>query len=363
MSETSRKRLLPRMAVVCLSDNYGGMEINARLLASRLSRWSEYSVLITRRGTWLEQSAREFGINCFSVPMRWNFSPTAAYRIRAELYAKCISAVIFLGSSEMKTLRFSLPSTVEEFIVRHGTPKRTSKKDVFHRTLWSKVTRHWAISKSMSTNVEKIYPVAGKKILVNYTGQGEKLAIMPFPLEIGGTSEKLKIAHIGRIEAVKGQFDVLEVLKSMLSRGVDAEVTFYGKGRELEKLMKSASDAGLTSHVHFAGQVDAPYQYLNQFHFFVYPSYSEGFGSAFTEAISSGIHCFCYDNTCFPEYRTLGFNYQMFETGDINALSEAVFDTWHRQEPQPIGNRKLAVQFFSDEAEMSRLQKAISEKG
>jgi glycosyltransferase involved in cell wall biosynthesis len=354
------EELLPRIAVVCLSGNHGGMEINARVLASRLSEWSEYCILIVRQGTWLEECANQFGLNFVSVSMPFNFSLLAAHRIRQALRIAKIEVMVYFGSSEMKTLRFSLSPMLKQFMVRHGTHKRSSKKDIVHRFLWSKVSSHWAVSESIKNNVKDIYPTDGKKFFVNYTGQGEKLRVLPNPLSIHG--DKMHIAHIGRIEREKGQFDVLSVLKNLLDQGLDAEVSFFGSGRSFNELWDAAADAGLLSHINFAGQVDRPYTRLGFFNIFLYPSYGEGFGNSFTEAISSGIHCFCYDNTCFPEYRALGFKYRMVRTGDVQALTDAVLDVWNRKEPQPLENREVAVRHFSDEAEMSRLREALSDR-
>jgi glycosyltransferase involved in cell wall biosynthesis len=353
--------LLPPIMIVCLSTNFGGMEIDAKLLAKRLSKFSRACVFIVRKGSWLEREAKREKINHYSISMRLNFSLKAIFQIRKALKQEESKIVIYFGSSEMKTLCFALNNIPEHFVVRHGTEKSNPKKDLFHRYSWRKVTGHWAISRSMERNVYKIYPTERRVVFTNYTGQGEKISNLPLPLELDkNIFPVLKIAHIGRIERVKGQFDLLKIARILKDQGIPLKVTFFGSGVESAKLEKEAQELELSEQVFFAGHVDRPYESLGDFHAFVYPSYSEGFGNSFTEAICSGIHCFCYDNTCFPEYLELGFRYHMVRTGDLQALARRVFEVWTDDVPQPLVNRAIGRRHLSDDAEVLRLRDALN---
>ena len=349
----------PKTAVVCLSPNHGGMEISARVLASRLSQWSEGCVFVVRRGSWLERIARDMSLQHIAISMKYHFSITGIFQIRKALRDHRVRLMIYVGSSEMRTLRFSVNKKIDRFVVRHGTPKSNKKTDLAHRFLWSRVTHHWAVSEYIRLNVCELFPVQESSSFVNYGGQGEKLDELPFPLPLTSSSEKLCIGQVARVEYIKGQFDSLEALRRIRESGIDAEIVFYGDGRNMEDLKSRVQEKNLLEHVTLAGQIRKPYMRLGQHHMFLYPSYSEGFGNSFTEAISSGIHCLCYNNSCFPEYRFLGFRYNMVPNGDIDALVQRIKEIWESKESQPLGNRDLARDIFSDQAEIIRLYKAL----
>ena len=351
--------LFPRTAVVCLSPNHGGMEISSRTLASRLSKWSEGCIFIVRRNSWLEEIAREASLAHVPIAMKHHFSVNGIRQIRKALKDYDIRLVIYAGSSEMRTLRFCINQKIDRFVVRHGTPKTKSKTDLIHRFLWSKVTHHMAISNLMRSNVSELFPVKGRSVFVNYVSQGEKLESLPIPKAISAEENTLRIVQIARVERVKGQFDGLKVLQKIRDSAVNAKLTFYGSGQDLSELKEAARARGLSAHVSFEGQVREPYKYLGEHHVFLYPSYSEGFGNSFAEALSAGIHSLCYDNTCLPEYRHLGFCYEMVRTGDIDSLVARIREIWITRESQPLENREVARSVFSDAAEMTRLHNAL----
>ena len=353
------EELFPKTAVVCLSPNHGGMEISSKGLASRLSQWSEQCIFVVRRGSWLESFADQASLQCIPVTMKHHFSINGIRQIRKAFKDHDIRLVIYAGSSEMRTLRFCINDKIDKFVVRHGTPKSKRKTDLVHQFLWSKVTHHMAISDAMRTNVSRLFPVKNKTVFVNYVSQGEKLRSLPVPKKMSSTDDKLKIVQTARVEYIKGHFDSIDVLEKLRGLGIDAKLSFYGGGRDLPNLKADVKARGLSEHVSFEGQITEPYRFFGRYHVFLYPSYSEGFGNSFAEALSAGMHSFCYDNTSLPEYRYLGFNYVMAPTGSITSLADGIRAAWLNREPQPLSNRDTAKRVFSDEAEMIRLYQAL----
>lgn len=54
---------------------------------------------------------------------------------------------------------------------------------------------------------------------------------------------------------------------------------------------------------------------------FLFPSYGEGFGNAFIEAISFGCKAISYDNTTFKEFKELGFDFNIVENKNIERIT------------------------------------------
>ncbi|MEX0382729.1 glycosyltransferase family 4 protein [Spiribacter sp. 1M153] len=348
----------PPTAIVCLSPNHGGMEISSYSLASTFSRQGEDCLFIVRRGSWLEKVAKELSLNHVAIDMRRHFSVRGIRQIRKAFSEHGTRLVIYAGSSEMRTLRFCMNKNIERFVVRHGTPKSNKKRDLVHKMLWSKVTHHMAISESMRANVAGIFPVGERPMFVNYVSQEEKLKDLSLPREIDKGSG-LSLAQIARIERVKGQFDALEVLNRLRKSGVNADLTFYGAGRDLSALEEEVKLKGLDRYVSFKGQIEAPYRCLRHHHVFLYPSHSEGFGNSFAEALSTGMHCICYNNTSLPEYRALGFDYKMVETGNVDGVVGQVLEIWENVIRPPLENREVAKRVFSEKEELTRIHRAL----
>ncbi|PZA00877.1 hypothetical protein A6K26_001050 [Gammaproteobacteria bacterium 2W06] len=351
-------RSFPPTAIVCLSPNHGGMEIDSCALAKTFSKSSDSCLFIVRRGSWLEKVAQELSLNHVAIDMRWHFSIRGIRQIRKAFSEHGTRLVIYAGSSEMRTLRFCMNKNIERFVVRHGTHKNRKKKDLVHRFFWYKVTHHMVISKSLRSNVDEVFPVGDRPIFVSYVNQGEKLKDLPLPR---GVAEKsvLSLAQVARVERAKGQFDSLEVLGKLRKSGVNADLTFYGAGRDLVALERETKLKRLDHYVAFKGQVEAPYRYLGRHHIFLYPSYGEGFGNSFAEALSTGMHCICYNNTSMPEYRAIGFNYEMVETGDIDGLVDRILGIRKNVTKPPLANRDVATRVFSEKEELARIHRAL----
>lgn len=337
---------LPSIAIACFSPNYGGMEQDAEWLVRKIRDRYGHGLLIVRAGTWLARHAREQGVDVRAVGFSGSFSLPGVFKLRKVLLKEGIETLVFFGASEMKTLHFAVPPSVRNFVVRHGTPKSNPKKDWLHRLVWSRVTAHWCISDYILENAKAIYPVGSAPLFKSYIALGGKSDLLPEPLALKG-SDEFRLVHIGRLEKAKGQSDVIKAVAQLRSEDVPAVVDFYGKGSERKRLERLADDLGVTEHVNFHGHIDAPYRYLGAYHAFVYPSRTDGFGNSFVEALCSGIKCFCYSNTCFPEFRDLGFDYVMAESLDHVQIADELKNFWDSCSCQPLCNRRKAREVFS----------------
>ena len=348
----SSRGTLPKIAVACFSPNYGGMEQDAEWLARKIRDRYGQCLLIVRANTWLERHASQQGVDVRAVRFSGSFSLPGIIRLRRLLVEEGLETLVFFGASEMKTLHFAVPYTIRNFVVRHGTPKSHPKKDVLHRLIWSRVTAHWCISDYILENAKAIYPIGDAPLFKSYIALGGKADLLPEPLPLSA-SKQFRLVHVGRLEEAKGQVDLIKAVAQLRSRGIPAIVDFYGQGSQRKSLERLAKDLSVTDYVTFHGHVEAPYQYLGQYHAFVYPSRTDGFGNSFVEALCSGIKCFCYHNTCFPEFRELGFDYIMSESLNHSMLAKELEAFWRSCDGQPIENRTKARQIFSVENELN----------
>jgi glycosyltransferase involved in cell wall biosynthesis len=71
--------------------------------------------------------------------------------------------------------------------------------------------------------------------------------------------------------------------------------------------------------VGFIKDVDS---YLAKSDIFLFPSYGEGFGNAFIEAIASQMVCLSYDNTSFQDFEELELYFHKVKTKNIDELQQ-----------------------------------------
>ncbi len=346
---------LGNTAVLCFSPNDGGMEHDAAFMAQKIAMYLGECLLVVRKGTWLEAYARRHAISHAAVGFTGSFSFKAIREMRRLWRQHDIRNIIFLGASEIHSIHFSLGPQVRRFIVRHGTTKSSPKKDFFHRLTWSRVTAHWCISEHLKHNVMSLFPLGSAEVFVDYVGLEDKLAYLPEARPLTAEECDLRLAHVGRLVPGKGQRDAIRAVKKAQEHGVPVTLTLFGGGRDQVYLEDLVKELGLESVVSFAGYVEHPYQYFADFHGFLYPSYGEGFGNAFVEALATGMHCFCYTNTVFPEFQRKGLRFHMVANKDYRALAEEIVRVWESRESQPLDNIKLCRALFSTQHEMEVL--------
>jgi hypothetical protein len=144
-------------AIICLSPNAGGMEIDTIKLAKKLSPYMPITI-IAKEGHFIANSKNDFleynQISLETVSFFCSLSLSIILKVRQIVQTKGIKNVIFFGASELKSLYFSFLGLDINLIIRHGTTKTTPKKDWFHRLIYSKVNFHISICKHLQKNVD-----------------------------------------------------------------------------------------------------------------------------------------------------------------------------------------------------------------
>ena len=134
-----------------------------------------------------------------------------------------------------------------------------------------------------------------KNVLVIFNGVNFK-AIEEKRLK---TDEKIPmydyIVAMGRFVNVK-QFDkLIETYSNSVLPSKNIHLVFLGSGKEENRLEQIASNTDVANKIHFFGQQDNPYPFLENAKFLVMSSKLEGFPMAILEALSSGIPVISFD--------------------------------------------------------------------
>lgn len=139
-------------------------------------------------------------------------------------------------------------------------------------------------------------------------------------------SSKLRLLFVGRIDNVKGIFDVLDCLykyKQQLQNRVELHIAGVGDGDRFQKMV---SDYGLSSVVIQHGWVDGKKkeELFSSSDIFIHPSHFESFGISILEAMSYGLPVITTLIGGIPDFFEDGKNGVAVSPGNIDEIYKAI---------------------------------------
>ena len=340
-------------AIICLSPNSGGMEIDAIKLAQKLSKYLPIT-LIAKEGAFIVNSKDEYlneNLKLETIKFKSNLGASLILNGRKIIKKHQIKNVIFFGASELRSLYFSFLGLNINLIVRHGTTKSRPKKDWFHKLIYSNVNYHVSICKHLQKNVEHIIPF-GKNTqskLIYSSFDFEE----PKPIK----SKRLTLLHTGRIAKGKGQIDAIEACKILVDNQIDFEFNIVGgfESSYKKEFMEFYENCSYKEKINLVGFTKDVKYYLERADIFLFPSHGEGLSNAFMEALSYNLVSLAYNNTSFPELKELGLYFKMVEHLNIESLSKSLIEvTKNLQKEKQESNKNyfLIKESFNLEKEM-----------
>lgn len=346
-----------KTAVICLSRVNGGMELASVKLARLLS--SEVEVeFIARDNSYIlnkKEHFKGFNIKVHEVIFSSNFSFKLIKSVREILINSQIKNIIFLGASEMKSLYFATLGLDINFIVRQGSKKTTSKKDIFHRLLYSKVNYFVGNCEYMKQNIIDILPVA-KNAQVKRIYSSLKLEKNILFKEF---NNKIDLVHVGRVHPGKGQFEAIKACKILYENRFDFHLRFLGDIQDknyFEKINNYLETLEYKSKIEFVGYTSEVRKYLQKSDVFIFPSLGEGMSNAIIESLGFGLIPIIYNDTSSPEFKDLGFHIHLTEENQIeNIQNKLLFiaKNLKQEKEKSCVNINLAQNIFSPNREKS----------
>ncbi|MFC0710513.1 glycosyltransferase [Azorhizophilus paspali] len=147
--------------------------------------------------------------------------------------------------------------------------------------------------------------------------------------------DELRIAFVGRLEAVKNPLALVEAAALLLARGIPVELWLIGEGRERQRLEALVRALGLDRRVHLPGYQAHPEAYVRRCHLYVQPSRSEGFGLALVEAMGCGLPVVATTLGGAPEIVESGVTGWLLPEATPAALADVLEAAWR------LGPRRL----------------------
>jgi len=343
-------------AVICLSQNNGGMELASVKLARLLS--SDVPIdFIAKKDSYIElNSNHQFelhNINLHTIPFDKFFSFKLIKEIRKIIIDRKIKNIIFLGASEMRSLYFATYGLEINFIIRQGSKKTSSKKDFIHKILYSKVNHFMGNCEYIKQNIIDIIPLA-KETNVNRIYSSLKIPKDIITKKYNGI---IDIILVGRIHPFKGQLEAIKSCEILYENNIKFNVKFLGDTQDvnyynqIEFYLKTCK---YKDSIEFVGYTNNVQKYLQQSDIFLFPSLGEGMSNAIIEALGFGIIPIIYDDTSSPEFKHLGFHIYLTEENTLKNLKDKLLNVAlniQEEKNKAFSNIKLAQNIFAPSRE------------
>ncbi len=132
-------------------------------------------------------------------------------------------------------------------------------------------------------------------------------------LRVKDYSQVLRICFVGRMDAEKGVYDIVDAVKN--SKYKFASIDFIGDGPELNKLKQYTVDSNVVVNFHGSLNRVAVFEIYKQSHLILLPSKSEGFPKVIAEAANFGCVPVVSDVSSIGQYinETNGFLWDIKE--------------------------------------------------
>jgi len=344
------------IAVICLSPSQGGMEMLALSFAKKLnaSLTKTKIILIIKKDSHIHSELKISNDVTYETIGFYKFFSFSIIKNTRKIVKKYnVKNVIFFGNSEMKSMYFSFLNLDINLSLVHVTTKSTPKKDFLHRIIYSNVSYYISLSSHLENNVRKIMPFGNKT---------ESIVIHP-SLEIEPPvykkHDKLTLIHTGRVVDGKGQIDAIRACKILIENNIDFHFYIVGKIDPFyeEEFMYFYEKCKYKEKIELVGFTNNINLYIQKSDIFIFPSYGEGFGLSFVEALANNIVCLSYANTSFFDFKESGFYFRMCKDKDIKDLSKNLLEVSLELEDElrkSKENYNLAKAIFSVESEIKK---------
>ncbi len=302
-----------RILQSCGSASWGGLEILALRTTQQLKQRGHNVHLLCRQDSKLEKEALKDNIGIITLLGKSAFK--SIIRAKKIIVAENYEIIHTHLSHDLWILVPALKlsgSNPKLFLTRH-MGSGISKKDIFHKYLYNRVNRIFAISNYVKQNVLKTCPVNDNKVSIlhpainvnDYAPENFNRKTLRGALGIDNKSVVIGIAS--RISPGKGYEEFLQAAK-ILKKEFPAGICFLaagGKSRGEEEyfnnIMRLTHELGLDNAVKYIGFRENIAEVLSIMDIFVFPSHEESFGVLLIEAMAAGLPAAASNNAGIPD--------------------------------------------------------------
>ncbi len=345
---------------LCLSDGRGGLEHYAAELVPALRERGHRLIVVARAGSeFANRTGQPSALTLdHSRLMPWHGARKLARLARdADVLHIHRSADLPLAVMAKRHAE-DAPALV---YTRHMLITRNRQKSPAHRYMFARVDRLITITEQLSAKAHRSLPIAPQRIRALPPGVSPTADTMNCQ-EIRPGATDFIAGCFSRIEAAKGQHELIEAIAGLRATGINAGAVFAGP------VMDAAYDAGIRRRVKELG-LDGPIRFLGTLadarpamaccDVVVMPSSGEALGLVLVEAMLMGVPAIGPAAGGLLEFVTDGETGLTYPVGNVDALSEQLrrlaTDPEYARKLAQAGQR-IASERFDRERHLQRLE-------
>lgn len=345
-----------------MSKGWGGLEMASSQWATLFIKHGHEALSICAPDSPLENRLKEENLPYTPREFRKYFSPSNTLWLRQFIQDNKID-VVFLQS--LKDLWVVSPALWGLDVQLVGFAQmwlsNISKKDPLHTLMHNRLTTLVTLTKSQGEQTLKCLPVPAEKAVVfpnsiDTARFGPERRSENLRNEFGANINDFLIGIVGRLDRQKGQRELLDAFLDLKKRFPEKslKLVFVGEATRNEdgviyekELHAAVKEAGLTSHVTFAGFRSNIPEVMASLDVFVLASYKEAFGFVVVEALASRTPVIATNSGGVPDILENGKYGLLVEPQNSNAISQALSEILTH--PEDTRSRAQAARAYAQE--------------
>lgn len=348
---------------LCLSSDYGGLEIHMRDFSRWLSQKPGCSLFLTlRESSRLQDALQPLQRPLLTFPKKAGKFPLAAAKKLAKfIVQQDIDVVHVHWKNDLPLAAMTKYICPKKFKLVHTRQMNMpgKKKGLYHQYIYRSLDLFIAITKYMQKQAEANLPLAKEKIRHIYYGVHMPSFVTPertaelkkkFNFE-----DKFHVGLFGRVDEYKGQHLLLEAVEKLTEQGLDIYAGIVGAAFDPnyeQSLRELVTEKGLENRIHFFGFYDMPIELMTCFDTIVLTTKHETFGLVLIEAMFAGIAVIGSNAGGVPEIIDHGQTGLLFEPWNADDLAEKIKqlaeDAAFRKSLAAAGQKKAHEQFNAE---------------
>jgi glycosyltransferase involved in cell wall biosynthesis len=349
-----------RILELCLSPDYGGLELHMRDFSRWLTGRSDCRLFLAlQEGTKLSGALRDLDVPrlLFSEPAG-KISIFKAKRLSDFIESHSIDLVHVHWKFDLPLAALAKKLCKRKFKLVHTRQMNMpgKKGDPYHRFIYGQLDYFIAITRYIERQARENLPIPDDKIIQIYYGvkmpggvTAERTTALKKKLNISG---EFNIGLLGRISEYKGQHLLIEAMEKLRKEGIFAQAWIVGAAFEqdyLEKLKKMVTEKKLIDQIHFMDFYEPAIELMSCFDTVVLTTKNETFGLVLVEAMQAGVAVIGSNAGGVPEIIDHEKTGLLFDTWNSDSLSEAIRLLYKHQDLRhrlaEAGKKKAQIQF------------------
>jgi D-inositol-3-phosphate glycosyltransferase len=326
-----------RIAFVCFSSSYGGLELSMIKLAIELNKRNAECLVIVPPNTLLAHHAVQNKLNVVFLKTVLKYGDlVASFRLARILHSYQTDLVVMMQSKDMSILTIAhMFHPRVKLVFYQEMQSGINKRDLLHAWMHSHLSLWITLTNKMREEVLENTHMPRERITVNPMGT-DIVRFNPDLYDRARTREqfgipqsKLVIGMLGRLDPQKGQEEFLRTIPILVRQHNNLFFIIAGDEtqglRGYKKELKDLSvELGITDCVHFLPFTEAVPEFMTAIDLFVLPSHTETFGFVLVEALAMGKAIVATQSGGVPEIITNGSTGLLVRPQDVQALAEAL---------------------------------------